>query len=161
MRRVPKPGAPFVPTLSGRWCPPKAVQVWLTLHAFERVGLVLGYLRRAGGFTALGAESPRDWPWREDDADAKQMAFADPVFAVCGGAAWPQCVRCRTLATLLPISRFKPLVFEFGSGFQFLPHLFLLFLRFLGFLDLGRAHDGRGAGDLGPAPAYAQYQRQY
>jgi len=56
------------------------------LHAFERMGLVLDYFRRAGGFTALGTESLRDWPRPADDAYAEQMAFSDPVFAVWGRA---------------------------------------------------------------------------
>ncbi len=86
VRRVLKPGAPFVVTFSDRWFPPKAIQVWPMLHAFERMGLVLDYFRRAGGFTALGTESLRDWPRPADDAYAKQMAFSDPVFAVWGRA---------------------------------------------------------------------------
>ncbi len=44
------------------------------------------YFRRAGGFTALGTESLRDWPRPADDAYAKTMAFSDPVFAVWGRA---------------------------------------------------------------------------
>lgn len=87
VRRVLKLGAPFVLTFSDRWFPPKAIQVWPMLHAFERMGLVLDYFRRAGSFSALGTESLRDWPRPEDDAYAKQMAFSDPVFAVWGRAA--------------------------------------------------------------------------
>lgn len=87
VRRVLKPGAPFVVTFSDRWFPPKAIQVWPMLHAFERMGLVLDYFRRAGGFGALGTESLRDWPRPEDDAYARTMAFSDPVFAVWGRAA--------------------------------------------------------------------------
>lgn len=39
VRRVLKPGAPFVVTFSDRWFSPKAIQVWPLLHAFERMGL--------------------------------------------------------------------------------------------------------------------------
>ncbi len=86
VRRVLKPGAPVVIAFTDRWFPPKTIQVWPLLHAFERMGLVLDYFRRAGGFTALGTESLRDWPRPEDDAYAKTMAFSDPVFAVWGRA---------------------------------------------------------------------------
>ncbi|MEK7697087.1 MAG: helix-hairpin-helix domain-containing protein, partial [Pseudomonadota bacterium] len=48
---------------------------------------------------------------------------------------------------------------ELGGGVQPLPDLFLLFLRLLGFFNLGRADHGRGAGNLGPATARTQYQR--
>jgi SAM-dependent methyltransferase len=86
VRRVLKPGAPFVVTFSERWFPPKAVQLWTMLHPFERLGLVLDYFRRSGGFTGLGTESARDWPRPHDDQYAGQFAFADPLFAVWGRA---------------------------------------------------------------------------
>ena len=53
----------------------------------------------------------------------------------------------------------KPLAFELGGRVQPLPDLFLLFLRLFGFFDLGRADEGGGAADLGPAAARTQYQR--
>lgn len=50
---------------------------------------------------------------------------------------------------------------ELGGGLQPLPDLFLLFLRFLSFLDLGRADHGRGTGDFGATTGEPQNQRQH
>jgi len=86
VRRVLKPGAPFVVTFSERWFPPKAIQIWSMLHPFERLGLVLDIFRRNGGFTELGTETARDWPRPPDDQYAGQFVFADPLYAVWGRA---------------------------------------------------------------------------
>jgi SAM-dependent methyltransferase len=86
VRRVLKPGAPFVVTFSERWFPPKAIQIWSMLHPFERLGLVLDCFRRSGGFTGLGTESARDWPRPHDDQYAGRFAFADPLYAAWGRA---------------------------------------------------------------------------
>ena len=91
VRRVLKPGAPFVLTFSERWVAPRVIQLWPLLHPFERLGLVLDYFRRSG-FTGLGTETARDWPRPPDDPHAcpeqsrraGQFAFADPLFAACG-----------------------------------------------------------------------------
>lgn len=85
VRRVLKPGAPFVLTFSQRWVAPKVIQLWPLLHPFERLGLVLDYFR-GGGFTGLGTETARDWPRPPDDPHAGQFAFADPLFAAWGRA---------------------------------------------------------------------------
>ncbi len=85
--RVLKPGAPFVVTFSERWFPPKAIELWGELHPFERIGLVLDYFRRAGGFDELGTESLRGLPRPEDDKYARQMTQSDPVYAVWGRRA--------------------------------------------------------------------------
>lgn len=87
VRRVLKPGAPFVLTFSERWFPPKVIQLWPAIHPFERVGLVLHYFRASGGFGALGSESARGWPRPEDDKYAGQFPDADPLYAVWGRAA--------------------------------------------------------------------------
>jgi ubiquinone/menaquinone biosynthesis C-methylase UbiE len=86
VRRVLKPGAPFVVTFSERWFPPKAIQLWTLLHPFERLGLVLDYFRRSGQFSELGTETARDWPRPADDQYAGQYVFADPLYAVWGRA---------------------------------------------------------------------------
>jgi SAM-dependent methyltransferase len=86
VRRVLKPGAPFVLTFSERWFPPKVIQLWPAIHPFERVGLVLEYLRRAGGFADLETESARGWPRPADDKYAGQFPDADPLYAVWGRA---------------------------------------------------------------------------
>ena len=84
VRRVLKPGGCFVLSFSDRWFPTKAIQLWSELHPFERQGLVLAYLRQAGGFTQLDTESIRYYPRPLDDPLAHERAFADPVFAVWG-----------------------------------------------------------------------------
>ena len=86
VRRVLKPGAPFVVTFSERWFPPKAIQLWTLLHPFERLGLVFDYFRRSGHFIELGTETVRDWPRPPDDQYAGQYVFADPLYAVWGRA---------------------------------------------------------------------------
>jgi len=57
------------------------------LHPFERLGLVLDYFAKAGGYTALGTETARGWPRPEDDPHAGQFADADPLYAAWGAAA--------------------------------------------------------------------------
>jgi len=86
VRRVLKPGAPFVVTFSERWFPPKAIQLWTLLHPFERLDLVFDYFRRSGQFAGLGTETARDWPRPPDDQYTGQYAFADPLYAVWGRA---------------------------------------------------------------------------
>jgi hypothetical protein len=80
--RVLKPGAPLVISFSDRWFPTKAIALWSDLHPFERMALVLEYLRLAGGFTDLATESVRGCPRPANDRYAGQLPFADPVFAV-------------------------------------------------------------------------------
>lgn len=84
--RVLRPGAPFVLTFSERWFPPKVARIWIELHPFERMGLVLDYFRQAGGFTDLHTESTRGLPRPADDAYANQLLLSDPVYAVWGHA---------------------------------------------------------------------------
>jgi hypothetical protein len=71
-------------TFSDRGFPPKAMAPWSELHAFERMGLVMDYFRKGGGFTQLGSESIRGLPRPPDDPYAGQLPYADPVFAVWG-----------------------------------------------------------------------------
>jgi SAM-dependent methyltransferase len=87
LRRVLKPGAAFIVTFSDRWFPTKVIALWKELHAFERMGLVLDYFRRAGGYAQLATESWRGWPRPEDDQYASSLLLSDPVFAVWGRAA--------------------------------------------------------------------------
>lgn len=78
---------PFALTFSERWFPPKVIRLWPAIHPFERVGLVLEYFRRAGGYAQLASETARGWPRPEDDPYAKQFPYADPLYAVWGRAA--------------------------------------------------------------------------
>lgn len=84
LARVVQPGAHVVMTFSDRWFPTKAIALWLELHPFERMALVVDYFRKSGGFSALATESIRGLPRPVDDKYAKQLPFADPVFAVWG-----------------------------------------------------------------------------
>ena len=84
VNRVLKPGGRFILTFSNRWFPPKVVRVWEGVHEFERMGLVLEYFHRAGGFTNLETWSIRGLPRPLDDKYAGQLAHADPIYAVWG-----------------------------------------------------------------------------
>ncbi len=84
--RVLRPGGHFVVTFSDRWFPPKAIRLWPELHAFERIGLVIDYFRKSGGFTGLQTESIRGLARPADDQYARMRPHADPVFAVWGRA---------------------------------------------------------------------------
>lgn len=86
IRRVLRPGGRFVATFSNRWFPTKAIAVWAELHEFERMGLVLEFFLRAGGFTGLGTSSLRGLPRPPGDPYADRLPASDPVFAVWGEA---------------------------------------------------------------------------
>jgi len=82
--RVLKPDAPFVLTFSERWFPSKVIQLWVDIHPFERMAVVLDYFRASGLYAELGTESRRGLPRPEDDKYAATQAEADPVYAVWG-----------------------------------------------------------------------------
>ncbi|MFZ0468425.1 MAG: class I SAM-dependent methyltransferase [Thiogranum sp.] len=81
--RVLKPGGRFIVTFSNRWFPPKAIRAWEMLHDYERIGLVLEYFLRSGGFGGLHTWSLRGLPRPADDKYADRLAASDPVYAVC------------------------------------------------------------------------------
>ena len=85
--RVLRPGGRFVVTFSNRWFPPKAIHLWTELHEFERMGLVMEYFHRSGGFKALETFSSRGWDRPSSDKYSPQMRQADPVYAVWGRKA--------------------------------------------------------------------------
>jgi len=70
IRRVLRPGAPFVLSFSNRCFPTKAVAVWLGGSDEDHVELVSAYFRVASGFTAVTAE------------DRSPSAGGDPLYAV-------------------------------------------------------------------------------
>ncbi len=84
--RVLRPGATFIVTFSNRWFPPKVITLWTELHLFERMGLVLEYFRKSGGFGNLNSESVRGLPRPVDDPYFPEVRESDPVFAVWGEA---------------------------------------------------------------------------
>ncbi len=87
VHRVLRPGGRFVVSFSNRWFPPKAIALWAELHEFERMGLVLDFFLRAGGFEGLTTWSLRGLPRPPGDQYAGLLATSDPVFAVWGQAA--------------------------------------------------------------------------
>jgi SAM-dependent methyltransferase len=87
VRRVLRAGAPFVLSFSERWFPPKVIRIWTELHPYERLGLVLDWLHRAGGFAGLRTESLRGLPRPADDKYAGLTRRSDPLYCAWGLAA--------------------------------------------------------------------------
>jgi SAM-dependent methyltransferase len=82
--RVLKPGGRFITTFSNRWFQPKVIRIWPELHEFERMGLVLDYFLQTEGFSNLETWSLRGMLRPQEDKYARQLPFADPVYAVWG-----------------------------------------------------------------------------
>ena len=82
--RILRPGGYFIVTFSNRWFPTKAIKIWRELHEFERMGMVLEYFLRAGGFKDLQTYSIRGLPRPRDDKYFPELKFSDPVYAVWG-----------------------------------------------------------------------------
>jgi hypothetical protein len=82
--RVLVPGGKVLISFSNRWFPQKVTQLWLEIHDFERLGLVLDYLLENGGFTGLHTFSARNWPRPVNDRHADKIAACDPIFVVAG-----------------------------------------------------------------------------
>ncbi len=80
--RVLKSGGRFILTFSNRWFQPKVIKIWQDLHEFERMGLVLEYFLKTGGFRGLETWSLRGLLRPQDDKYAGRLPFADPVYAV-------------------------------------------------------------------------------
>ena len=74
VRRVLRPGAPFVVSFSNRCFPSKAVAVWLDTTDEQHVTLVRSYFHAAGGFTDLTDEN-------------RSPGRGDPLYAVWGRAS--------------------------------------------------------------------------
>ncbi|UCF95365.1 MAG: methyltransferase domain-containing protein [Desulfobacterales bacterium] len=84
VHRILRPDGFFIVTFSNRWFPTKAIKIWQELHEFERMGLVLEYFLRAGGFDDLQTYSIRGLPRPRHDQYFPQLSFSDPVYAVWG-----------------------------------------------------------------------------
>jgi hypothetical protein len=74
----------FVVTFSNRWFPTKAIKIWKKLHEFERMGMVLEYFIRSGGFKNLQTYSIRGLPRPHEDKYFPDLRYSDPVYAVWG-----------------------------------------------------------------------------
>ena len=70
VRRVLRPGAPFVVSFSNRCFPTKAVAVWLNTTDEQHVALVRAYFESAGGFVDV----------REEDRSPR--GYGNPLYAV-------------------------------------------------------------------------------
>jgi len=82
--RVLRNDGHFIVTFSNRWFPTKAIKIWKELHEFERMGLVLEYFSRSGGFKNLQTYSFRGLPRPHDDKYFPDLWYADPVYAIWG-----------------------------------------------------------------------------
>ena len=77
VRRVLRPGAPFVVTYSNRLFPEKAIALWCACDAEERARLVGAYFHYAGGWEGITAQDR-----------SPQLGFpTDPLYAVWARAA--------------------------------------------------------------------------
>jgi SAM-dependent methyltransferase len=77
VRRVLRPGAPFVVSFSNRCFPTKAVAAWLYADDGQHVTLVRSYYEAAGGFTGVREE------------DRSPGGYGDPLYAVWARASAP------------------------------------------------------------------------
>lgn len=82
VRRVLKPGGVFAVTFSNRWFPPKVIRIWKETHEFERIGLVMEYFLKSGGFTDLNTYSMRGLARPEHDKYYWEIAYSDPIYGV-------------------------------------------------------------------------------
>jgi SAM-dependent methyltransferase len=87
VRRVLWPGGRFIVTFSDPWFPPKVIKLWQDVHEFERVGLVMEYFLRVGGFANLETWSMGGLPRPLDDKYADRIEQSDPVYGVWGEKA--------------------------------------------------------------------------
>ena len=74
----------FTVIFSNRWFPTKAIRIWKELHEFERMGMVLEYFIRSGGFMNLHTYSFRGLPRPHDDKYFPDLWDSDPVYAIWG-----------------------------------------------------------------------------
>jgi SAM-dependent methyltransferase len=82
--RVLRPDGYFIVAFSNRWFPTKAIKIWQELHEFERMGMILEYFLRSGGFKNLQIYSIRGLPRPHDDKYYPDLWYSDPIYAVWG-----------------------------------------------------------------------------
>ena len=87
LRRITTAGGKIIMAVSDRWFPPKAIMLWSELHPFERLGLILDYYLRTGGFVDLKTETIQGLYRPEDDKHANQRLYSDPLYIVQGTVA--------------------------------------------------------------------------
>lgn len=80
-----KPGGAVLIAFSNHYDERRAIKGWTELHAFERMGLILEYLRQAGLDTNAGTYSRRnDWRNKTEPDFLEKKGVSDPVFMVYG-----------------------------------------------------------------------------
>jgi FKBP-type peptidyl-prolyl cis-trans isomerase 2 len=84
VNRVLREDGYFIVTFSNRWFPTKAIKIWKELNDFERMGMVLEYFIRSGGFRSLQTYSFRGLPRPHDDKYYPDLRYSDPIYAVWG-----------------------------------------------------------------------------
>lgn len=83
-----KPNAPILIGFSNHFDTNRVIQGWTELHEFERMGLVLDYLRQAGLNIDAGTVSKRnDWRPKDDPLFLATRGVSDPVYVVYGHKA--------------------------------------------------------------------------
>lgn len=82
VNRTLKSGGLFICSFSDRYFPTKAIDCWVDLHNFERMGLVSTYFQNSDGYKDIHTESIRGFYRPEGDPYASTQLYSDPVFAV-------------------------------------------------------------------------------
>jgi FKBP-type peptidyl-prolyl cis-trans isomerase 2 len=82
--RVLRTDGYFIVTFSNRWFPTKAIRIWKELHEFERMGMIVEYFIRSGGYKNLQTYSFRGLPRPHDDKYFPDLIYSDPVYAGWG-----------------------------------------------------------------------------
>lgn len=79
------PCSPVLIGFSNHFDPERCIQGWADIHEFERMGLVLEYLRQAGLDVHAGTISIRnDWRDKDDPKFLEARGVSDPVYVVYG-----------------------------------------------------------------------------
>lgn len=80
-----QPGSPIVIGFTNHFDEKLAIDGWIDMHDFERMGLVLEYLRQAGLDDAAKTYSMRnDWRPKDDPLFLETRGVSDPVYVVVG-----------------------------------------------------------------------------
>jgi hypothetical protein len=87
--RVLRTDGYFIVTFSNRWFPTKAIRIWKELHEFERMGMIVEYFIRSGGYKNLQTYSFRGLPRPHDDKYFPDLIYSDPVYAGWGQKRQP------------------------------------------------------------------------
>ncbi|MFQ3573372.1 MAG: class I SAM-dependent methyltransferase [Thermodesulfovibrionales bacterium] len=82
IRRVLKKGGITTFSFSDRYFPEKVINLWESLHDFERMGYVIEIMRKAGGFGNYKTYSYRGFKRPFDDKHFGKTFLSDPLYVV-------------------------------------------------------------------------------